>query len=412
MTLKKVTIKSFKSIVKQTVELGQLNVFIGTNGAGKSNFLEAVGVLSCALDGQVNYSKLADRGIRLSAPEVFKSSFRNLKRNPSFSIDAEFENLTYHANINPTEEGNFIFASEKISRGIECIGQRSDRHGLTIPSFDNKAFKNLSNLSNLSKQKSIVATVEVLGKFIDTELNALNTIKQYAIYSLSTPILRGVAPDESHKEPLGLYGGSLAVALKEVIREANDADDHDLSLFFGLLDWFKEISTTDNISPKLQSNHLHTGKAVVSYVDKYMKTNFNNLYAYDVSEGALYILFILVLLLHKKSPKIFALDNVDNALNPVLVKELMGNISTMIENQPEKQILMTTHNPTTLDAIDLFNNNHRLFVVSRNQEGHTEIERVEPPKGFTRESWNKKHNGLKLSEIWLSGLIGGLPKGF
>jgi len=405
MPIKKVTIKSFKSIVDQTVELSQLNVFIGTNGAGKSNLLEAIGVLSCALDGQVSYNKLADRGIRLSAPEVFKSSFRNLARKNTFSLDVEFDSFNYHANISPNEETDFIFSAEKISKGNIKLGGRSNR-GVSISSLDSMPFEKLPKL------QSVMSTLEALGSFTEEELKQLNTIKKYAIYSLSTPILRGVSPDESRKEPLGLYGGGLAIALNEVIQDANKSGTHDLRRFFKLLDWFEEISTTEKISPKLQSNHLHTGKRVVSYIDKYMGIKFNNLYAYDVSEGALYILFILVLLLHQKSPNIFALDNVGNALNPGLVRELMGNISTMLENHPEKQILMTTHNPTTLDAIDLFNPLHRLFVVTRNNKGHTEVNRIPPPEGFTREDWVKKHGGMKLSEIWLSGLIGGLPEGF
>lgn len=416
MSLKKVTIKSFKSIVDQTVELGQLNVFIGTNGAGKSNFLEAVGVLSCALDGQVSYNKLADRGVRLSAPEVFKSSFRNLKRKNTFSLDAwltlpeskKSTVLNYEAHISPNEENDFIFSSEKISDTFgNQLGGRSNR-GVSI-GLEKASFE------KLPKQQSIISTLEALAHFKTEDLRLLKAIKQYAIYSLSTPILRGVSPDESRKEPLGLYGGGLAIALREVIADFNATKNkgkHNLNRFFRLLDWCEEISTTDEISSNLQSNHLHTGKRVVSYVDKYMKTSFNSLYAYDVSEGALYILFILVLLLHKKSPDIFALDNVDNALNPALVRALMGDISAMLEDHPEKQLLMTTHNPTTLDAIDLFNDKHRLFVVNRNNKGHTEINRVMPPPNFTRETWIEKYQGMKLSEIWLSGLIGGLPTGF
>jgi len=65
-----------------------------------------------------------------------------------------------------------------------------------------------------------------------------------------------------------------------------------------------------------------------------------------------------------------------------------------------------------LDAIDLFNPNHRLFVVFRNENGETEFNRIEPPKGFTKKQWEKEYYGLRLSEIWLSGAIGGLPKGF
>src|SRR6266404_521999 len=39
-TLEKLTIKNFKSIREQTLEVGLLNVFIGSNGAGKSNLIE------------------------------------------------------------------------------------------------------------------------------------------------------------------------------------------------------------------------------------------------------------------------------------------------------------------------------------------------------------------------------------
>jgi predicted ATPase len=39
-TLEKLTIKNFKSIREQTLELGRLNVFIGGNGAGKSNLIQ------------------------------------------------------------------------------------------------------------------------------------------------------------------------------------------------------------------------------------------------------------------------------------------------------------------------------------------------------------------------------------
>lgn len=46
-----VTIKDFKSITDVTVDLGQINVFIGANGSGKSNILEAMGVLSAAAFG-------------------------------------------------------------------------------------------------------------------------------------------------------------------------------------------------------------------------------------------------------------------------------------------------------------------------------------------------------------------------
>lgn len=46
--------QSFKSLVDVTVDLGVVNVFVGANGSGKSNLLEAVGILSAATSGRVN----------------------------------------------------------------------------------------------------------------------------------------------------------------------------------------------------------------------------------------------------------------------------------------------------------------------------------------------------------------------
>jgi predicted ATPase len=406
MALSQITIKSFKSIIDQTVNLGQLNVFIGSNGAGKSNFLEAIAMLSSAVDGRIDYSKLADRGARLSAPEIFKSSFKNIKRKKNFSIEAKFGDLEYHANIHANNEVEFKFHSEKLDR-VALDGAKEKKAGRSNAGVSILGLEK-SLLANLSSQQSIVSTLESLGRFDSDELKEIQSIQRYAIYSLSTPILRGVSEDSSKKEPLGLYGGSLASALHDVIKEVKKSPvKHDLHRFFTLFGWIKTIGTDNDISSELQSKHLHTGKNVVKYVDNFMRENFNSLYAYDVSEGALYILFILVLLLHSRSPTFFALDNVDSALNPGMVRKAMEEIAALLEKMPDKQVLMTTHNPTTLDAVDLFNPLHRLFVVKRNSQGHTEIKQIKPPDGFTRRSWMDKYGGMKLSEIWLSGLIGG-----
>ena len=46
--LETLTIRTFKSLEDVTVDLGLVNVFICANGSGKSNLLEALGILSSA----------------------------------------------------------------------------------------------------------------------------------------------------------------------------------------------------------------------------------------------------------------------------------------------------------------------------------------------------------------------------
>jgi predicted ATPase len=395
--IKEVKIKGFKSIKEQTLDLAQLNVFIGTNGAGKSNFLEALAILSASAEGGIDYKKLSSKGARLSSPEIFRSSFRNFPRKKHFELAIKIENYTYNLKLH-TNEKTLSYFSERLSKNNRKIAGRS---GAGSSLFN-------QSIQKLSKNKSILS---VLQNYEGEHNSLINKIANFSIFSPSTPILRGVASDNSFQEPLGIYGGGLAKALANILEDKNKKRN-ELQRFFYLLDWFQSVGITDQINTDIAPEQSILGNILVTYKDKFMKTNFNNLYAYDVSEGALYILFVLVLLIHENSPDIFAIDNIDSTLNPGLVRELMKQIIDILEKNSEKQIFLTTHNPTTLDAIDLFNPNHRLFVVSRNEVGETQFNRIKPPKNMTKEKWEETHYGLKLSEIWLSGAIGGLPKGF
>ena len=73
--LERLSVKTFKSLDDVTVDLGLVNVFIGANGSGKSNLLEALGVLSAAADGKVDDQALLARGVRPGLPAQYKSAF-------------------------------------------------------------------------------------------------------------------------------------------------------------------------------------------------------------------------------------------------------------------------------------------------------------------------------------------------
>ena len=52
-SLKKITIKGFKSIKQCELKLNNLNILIGSNGAGKSNFISAFVLLQNILDKEL-----------------------------------------------------------------------------------------------------------------------------------------------------------------------------------------------------------------------------------------------------------------------------------------------------------------------------------------------------------------------
>jgi AAA15 family ATPase/GTPase len=47
--IRELTIKNYKSILDHTMELGRINVFIGENGCGKTNILEALAMAAAAV---------------------------------------------------------------------------------------------------------------------------------------------------------------------------------------------------------------------------------------------------------------------------------------------------------------------------------------------------------------------------
>lgn len=399
--LSRIRIKGFKSLRDVDIELGQLNVFIGENGVGKSNILEAIGLLSTALTGTMDYNKLEDRGVRLSTPEVFKCSFKYADRPKEIRIESELDGeIKYSVTILPgqSESRNlFSYKTEKLTVRGQTVAGRS-HNGATI--------LGRSVANRPTPKSSILITADALGAIPQEVTHELDNIIQYGIYAPSTPILRGIVNDRSRQEHLGLYGGSLAKALGAIGAKEATVLARSLKTMF---QWVRTVGM--RIPDKVLQSKDVQANLVVAFTDHFMNKSFNVLYAYDVSEGALYVLFVLCLLLHSGSPKFFALDNIDSTLNPGLVTKLVVELSSHLATNPHKQILLTSHNPTTLDALDLFNDQHRLFVVERGENGGTTIKRITPPQGMTRGRWRELLNQTKLSELWLSGSIGALHRG-
>ena len=72
--IKEIQIENFKSIQSLNLELGRLNVFIGANGSGKSNILEAIAFGSAAIENKLENEFLSTR-IRTTNPNLMKSAF-------------------------------------------------------------------------------------------------------------------------------------------------------------------------------------------------------------------------------------------------------------------------------------------------------------------------------------------------
>lgn len=391
----KISIESFKSLENVEIELGNLNVFVGANGSGKSNLLEAIGVLSAAADGKVTDQTLLQRGVRPGVPKLYKSAFptTNVRQLSHISFSGSSDKAHYDVSLNnPMSDPSpaWKFKTELLVRGTEKLASRGP---------------NLRNNPNTENGLAALKAVEL--KEDDAALALMRRLQNYVIYSPTTPVLRGVAPETQPRQPLGLSGGRLPEAVHELLasRSENDQTKKICLEALDLISWAKSYGSAQAANLPL-SPAASSSPRVIRFVDKYMKEGRNVLSGYDASEGALLILFLAVLAAHPKAPSFFAVDNADHGLNPGLAKVLMEHFADwVLRSQDQRQILVTSHNPAVLDGLPLQDDRVRLFTVDRDNKGKTVIKRVVVDQKLLE----MRAKGWTLSRLWMNKLIGGMP---
>ena len=387
----KLTVESFKTLEKVEIELGLVNVFVGANGSGKSNLLEAVGVLSAAADGKVDDQVLLQRGVRPGVPELYKSAF-NERLPQHIYFAAHNEKSSYEVSLLNTLEATrpWRFKTELLMRGDEKVSSRSPR---------------LKGNPNTERGLAAFEADEL--KANDPANRLMKQLQKFVIYSPTTPVLRGTSPETLPRLPVGLHGGRLPEAIHELLQSRkNDAHTKRVSKeALSLIDWARKYGSAAArelpISPAAGAT-----QRVIRFVDRYMREGRNVLSGYDASEGALYILFMAVLAAHPESPQLLAVDNADHGLNPRLAKSLFKHLCGWVLDSPEpKQILVTTHNPQVLDGLPLRDERVRLFTVSRTDSGRSVVSRVE----VNEQMLAMADKGWTLSRLWVMGHLGGVP---
>jgi hypothetical protein len=143
---------------------------------------------------------------------------------------------------------------------------------------------------------------------------------------------------------------------------------------------------------------------VLQFRDRFMRKDRQVVSGYDASEGAVLVLFLMVLCLSPEAPPIFAVDNIDHGLNPRLARTLMAQAVRWLLAGP-RQALFTAHNPLVLDGLLLEDERVRLFTVNRDSGGLTTMRRIE----VTDEMRRKAKEGWSLSRMWVAGWLGGVP---
>jgi energy-coupling factor transporter ATP-binding protein EcfA2 len=396
-------VDGFKSLDRTPLELGAFNVFIGANGSGKSNLLEAIGVLGAAAFGSVEPETLRYRGVRPGLPALYKTSFRGRPFRRLITLEASGHGATYRVGLdNPINDPSvrWKISSETLREGDRALVTRSPA-GCNLYDADGRperitppADQTVARLALARGDNSVGAQ------------RLVRDLEEFAIYSPTTPVLRGIAAEEVARDPLGLTGGGLPETLKSLVdRSRGTLGPFDLADIWELIEWASDMSAVPAPQVPL-SPAVKTTPIVLRFTDRFMRQERNLLSAYDASEGALYVLFLLALVSHERAPRVLAVDNFDQALHPLLAQALSRLLAQQVAGEGTRQVLATTHNPLVLDGLDLTNPEIRLFAVERDSTGATQVRRIEVSPDLLAQA----ETGLSLSRLWVMGRLGGVPR--
>lgn len=420
--LEALQISRFKTVREQALTFGRVNLFIGGNGSGKSNLLEAIGLASACLGRGLTDADIVSKGLRLTPPELMKSSFKNEDLPKTLELAASFTGkIEYKAVLQSSERDPLLrFFSESSTHSTEKIFGRSHRGARAT---------GVTYADRLDPHRGIWDQIKATYSVPTQVSDTYSQFAKFMIYSPQTDFLRGRQAGRLSTPPIGLHGEGLPEAVSGLLDAWHKAQRGSTASAEGAQDWELINSCVEMMwMPGWASSFgLHRGKAsltsrdvadrssrTVYFVDKFMHASRNSLSVYDSSEGTLFLLFMAIILAHPEAPRLFALDNVDSALNPRLTRKLVEQILKVVNTTKSKktsfgaeQVFLTSHNPTALDAFDLFDEDQRIFIVQRNGKGHTVAERLKPAKGISREEWDLAVAGRNLSQVWLDGDIPG-----
>lgn len=359
--IEEITIENFKSLKAVTLRLQQVNLLIGPNNSGKSNFLKG-----------------------------FKY-FKDLVIRSSYLRDRDFSSFTFKKNLD-LQSFRFLIDNSTI---LFSLSQR--KSSFDVPDSDvyiNQEFNGDlvdDEIRNNAKfrlvNKSFQRLIESL--FIYSP-NPLSFTNSQAI-SRTTFITADCSNLISFLE-----------TLRDEYRENFYAIEEDLRK---CIPEFKDIRFQTVNSPS-DDKRTYKRWGLFSESSKIIH------WADELSEGVLYFVALLCIVHQPEPPKLLLLEEPERGIHPRRIKEVMDFIFQLAEEK-DVQIIMTSHNEHVLN--EFAETPESVFIFDKDEEGATQVKNlltdvIEPSDEYSEKNGLDKIDFTSdIGETWFEGLMGGVP---
>lgn len=333
--LRSVRIRNFKAIHdSRSVRLGDINVFVGNNGSGKSSLIEALEALQIlvtrGLDDAMQRWHGIDHVRNKSREPQSKRITHGIERVQAieFKLAGRFAGEAFSYSVAVTDRNN----------GSEILIEREDAQiGKVLAERDN------SGRLRLKKKGQTRGSIKMLrtGESLIDEVPLKSYIEDWQILRLHSQVMGEPFARKLSRGRIRLNsdGSNIAEYLHE-IREVSP------SAFGGILDALRVVLP---YSIDLQPSFTEEVQQMM-YLQ--MTEQKFKIPGWMLSTGTLRVLALLAVLRHPTPPPLVVIEEIENGLDPRTIHLLVEEIRMAIE-LGKSQILMTTHSPYMMDLLPL-----------------------------------------------------------
>ncbi len=360
----KITLRGFKSIRSlEDFPLRNLNILIGANGAGKSNFVSFFTFLREAVEGRLALYVAKKGGADdhlFMGPKVTK----RLRAFLHFGLDV------YEFALEPTVRGNLVYIAEQVHRDKT---ENQPEVNCTIGTGHDESM--LRSQQRGSPGWQIARSM-------------LPSIQRYAAYhfndtSENAPMRRfGTVRDYEHLRPDGSNLAAFLLRLSDEHRPVYDEIKDTVRLAAPFFDDFKFRPRPSEKDVTLQLEWTQKGSDYPFLVSQ-------------LSDGTLRFIALATALLQPDPPATILFDEPELGLHPYALNLLAALIK---EAATRTQIIVSTQSAPLLDNFEAED-----IVVVEREDGASTFKRQSSAE---LKEWLKEYS---LGELWQKNVIGGRP---
>lgn len=370
--LKRVSIQNFKSLKDVTLDLQKVNLLIGPNNSGKTNFLKAL--------------EYFGRDIKLHSTEPDRNRIAYKKSdNDLIKIDFKFETDKY--DFSGKQYEYYIFECQINPNGTVMRSnsyQDSRKPGIKITN----ARDNLFEQGEFRKKVGPL----IIYKPDPNKLNQPGPV--------------GTGAETVNADASNIVG-FLDLMLGKYRRPVFNRTEKDLQT---CIPEFDEINLED--APPTDELKKQFGDKSFKKIGLTNSHQGITYWADELSEGTLYFLALLCIINQPNPPKLLLLEEPEKGIHPRRIREVMNFIRRLVAEK-DIQVIMTTHSPLLLD--EFAESPESVFVFDKDDDGATFVRNLQHD---VIEPANKKNEELgippvhytdALGEYWTIGFLGGVP---